>query len=243
MRRIVVRAAVRTVRVLVGVVLLALSVGWLFLRRRRGPVGAASPRRLTVVPPVSTLDPPRPTAAAAAPAAAPAPAPAPSQAAAPDPAPGQAPAADAPEPPSPATPAVATRAVQVEAATLASPAAAADLGTATSAGAAAAAPAEPIVPVPAPRSAPERAGAAQNGSAGRSDDLRDIRGIGPATESALHEFGIHTFAQLAALDAAGRERLRIAIKDTRQRIEREDWVGQAAELHRAKYGEDPLRPV
>jgi predicted flap endonuclease-1-like 5' DNA nuclease len=78
--------------------------------------------------------------------------------------------------------------------------------------------------------------------AGTADDLRDIRGIGPATESALHGLGIHTFAQLAVLDPDGRERLRIAIKDTRQRMEREDWIGQAAELHRAKYGEDPLRP-
>jgi predicted flap endonuclease-1-like 5' DNA nuclease len=82
----------------------------------------------------------------------------------------------------------------------------------------------------------------RNGVVG-ADDLRAIRGIGPATESALHELGIRTFRQLASLDAAGREKLRIALKDTRQRIEREDWVRQAAELHRAKYGEDPLRPV
>jgi len=238
-----VRAAVRTARVLVGVVLLALSVGWLFLRRRRGPVGAASPRRLTVVPPVSILDPPRPPAADPAPAPAADPARTRAPAAVADATP-IGPAADAPVPPSPATPpTVATRAGQVEAATPAGPAAAADDGTATGAGPAAAPPAEPTVPVPAPRSAPDLAGAARNGLAGRSDDLRDIRGIGPATESALHEFGIHTFAQLAALDPAARERLRIAIKDTRQRIEREDWVGQAAELHRAKYGEDPLRPV
>jgi predicted flap endonuclease-1-like 5' DNA nuclease len=75
------------------------------------------------------------------------------------------------------------------------------------------------------------------------DDLRQIRGIGPATEAMLHELGINSYQQLAGLDAEGRERVRVAVKDTMHRIEREDWVGQATELHRAKYGRDPLRPA
>jgi predicted flap endonuclease-1-like 5' DNA nuclease len=80
-------------------------------------------------------------------------------------------------------------------------------------------------------------------SAPDEDDLRQIRGVGPHTEAMLHELGIRSYRQLASLDADGREELRVAVNDTRRRIEREDWVGQAAELHRAKYGRDPSRPA
>jgi predicted flap endonuclease-1-like 5' DNA nuclease len=92
---------------------------------------------------------------------------------------------------------------------------------------------------------PERAVAADEGEgpAPDEDDLRQIRGIGPATEVILQELGIRSYRQLAGLDADGRERVRVAVKDTMHRIEREDWVGQATELHRAKYGKDPLRPA
>jgi predicted flap endonuclease-1-like 5' DNA nuclease len=85
--------------------------------------------------------------------------------------------------------------------------------------------------------------AAGEAAAPDEDDLRQIRGIGPATEAMLHELGINSYQQLAGLDADGRERVRVAVKDTMHRIEREDWVGQATELHRAKYGKDPLRPA
>jgi predicted flap endonuclease-1-like 5' DNA nuclease len=97
--------------------------------------------------------------------------------------------------------------------------------------------AEPVGESHAATASPNGLGAAP------ADDLREIRGIGPATESALHDLGIHTYRQLAVLDAEGRERLRVALRDAQRRIERQDWVRQAAELHRAKYGGDPLRPV
>ena len=69
------------------------------------------------------------------------------------------------------------------------------------------------------------------------DNLRALRGIGPSTESLLHELGITTYRQLAALEGDELERVRAALPDFRTRIEREDWVGQARELHREKYGE------
>jgi predicted flap endonuclease-1-like 5' DNA nuclease len=71
------------------------------------------------------------------------------------------------------------------------------------------------------------------------DDLRAVRGIGPTTEARLHELGITTFRQLAALEGDDLERVRAALPDFRTRIEREDWMGQARELHREKYGESP----
>ena len=72
-----------------------------------------------------------------------------------------------------------------------------------------------------------------------TDNLRAVRGIGPSMERLLHGLGIISFRQLAMLDGAELERVRGELSDFRSRIEREDWVGQARELHKAKYGRDP----
>jgi predicted flap endonuclease-1-like 5' DNA nuclease len=72
-----------------------------------------------------------------------------------------------------------------------------------------------------------------------TDDLRAVRGIGRSMESRLHGLGIVSYRQLAMLDGEGLERVRAELADFRSRIEREDWVGQARELHRQKYGRDP----
>ncbi|HEY6744410.1 MAG TPA: hypothetical protein VI357_01710 [Mycobacteriales bacterium] len=72
-----------------------------------------------------------------------------------------------------------------------------------------------------------------------TDDLRAVRGIGPSMERMLHGLGIISFRQLAMLDGVELERVRAELSDFRTRIEREDWVGQARELHKKKYGRDP----
>ena len=72
-----------------------------------------------------------------------------------------------------------------------------------------------------------------------TDDLRAVRGIGPSMERMLHGLGIVSFRQLALLDGADLERVREELRDFRSRIEREDWIGQAAALHKEKYGTDP----
>jgi predicted flap endonuclease-1-like 5' DNA nuclease len=241
MRRIVVRAAFRVVRVLVGFAVLALSVGWL-LRRRRAPAGPpASSRRLSVVPPVSGPDntlpaeprAPQPLTSLGRPVHDRGADPSPTPSLAPDPGP-----EPDPEPAAEPVPIAGLAAAAeeepvagtaTERAAPAVPELAADDGTAGAATVTA--------------EAGGAGGKSPNGvAAATADDLREIRGIGPATESALHELGIHSYRQLAVLDAAGRERVRAAVRDSRQRMEREDWVGQAADLHRAKYGENPLRP-
>lgn len=71
------------------------------------------------------------------------------------------------------------------------------------------------------------------------DDLRAVRGIGPSMERMLHGLGIVSFRQLARLDGTELERVRHELRDFRSRIEREDWIGQARQLHKAKYGTDP----
>lgn len=61
------------------------------------------------------------------------------------------------------------------------------------------------------------------------DDLKAISGVGPKLEQVLNKFGIWTYAQIAALDAA-----EIAWLDDELgfsgRIGRDDWTGQARKL-------------
>jgi predicted flap endonuclease-1-like 5' DNA nuclease len=91
----------------------------------------------------------------------------------------------------------------------------------------------PAETVPAPAAVADALAAEE-----RTDDLRRIRGVGPAIESALHGLGVRSYRQLATLDEAGLERVRDAVRDRWQRIEREDWIGQARQLHQEKYGEE-----
>lgn len=75
------------------------------------------------------------------------------------------------------------------------------------------------------------------------DNFKLINGIGPSIEQRLHEAGLETFAQLAALsprdiveligDLAG-----ISI----ERIERQDWIGQASALA-ASDPDNPVKPA
>ncbi|MVS97795.1 hypothetical protein [Devosia marina] len=64
---------------------------------------------------------------------------------------------------------------------------------------------------------------------GKADNLQEIKGIGPKTESALNDLGIYHYDQIAAWTAAHIDWLegRIAVKG---RIRREQWVEQAVLL-------------
>ena len=68
------------------------------------------------------------------------------------------------------------------------------------------------------------------------DNLQLINGIGPYIEKMLHqEFGIHSFERLAKMTSSEIEALskRLFFHD---KIQRENWVGQAAALYEKKYG-------
>lgn len=69
---------------------------------------------------------------------------------------------------------------------------------------------------------------AQAGDSG--DDLKQIRGIGPAFERELKRLGVRTFEQIAAWTASDIEEIAPKIKARRERIHREDWVIKAAAL-------------
>lgn len=70
-------------------------------------------------------------------------------------------------------------------------------------------------------------------SAGR-DDLKMIKGIGPAIEKTLNDCGIHLFHQIAEMSEYDIDRVAHQIKGFRSRIYREDWIGQARYLQNDK---------
>ena len=74
------------------------------------------------------------------------------------------------------------------------------------------------------------------------DDLTTLVGIGPSLQEILNELGITTFDQLAAMDVGYRSRLDDYL-DFGGRIERDDWVGQAAGLATGKSAELPDIPL
>jgi predicted flap endonuclease-1-like 5' DNA nuclease len=62
------------------------------------------------------------------------------------------------------------------------------------------------------------------------DDLKLIRGIGPAFERELKRLGVRTFAQIAAWGDEDIEQIGPQIKARPERIKRDEWVKRAAEL-------------
>ncbi len=73
-------------------------------------------------------------------------------------------------------------------------------------------------------------GAARVNAANSGDDLKLIRGIGPAFERELKRIGVSSFSQIAAWTPADVESIAKKIKAKPERIRRDNWVGRAAEL-------------
>ena len=63
------------------------------------------------------------------------------------------------------------------------------------------------------------------------DNLKQIKGVGPAIEKTLNEMGISRFDQIAEMSEYDIDRIAKRLKGFRTRIYREDWIGQARELH------------
>lgn len=68
------------------------------------------------------------------------------------------------------------------------------------------------------------------GTADQADDLKVIKGIGPFIEEKLNALGIYTFAQVSRFVDEDVETVTKAIAFFPGRIQRDNWVGQAAEL-------------
>lgn len=68
------------------------------------------------------------------------------------------------------------------------------------------------------------------------DDLQEIIGIGKVFEHTLHELGVFSFRQIANFDMSDIARVNAEMKEFKGRMEQDDWIGQAKELHFKKYG-------
>ena len=71
---------------------------------------------------------------------------------------------------------------------------------------------------------------------GLRDNLRLIKGIGPAIEKTLNELGIFRYHQIAEMTEYDINRVAQRLKGFSSRIYREDWIGQARDLQLRKSG-------
>lgn len=71
------------------------------------------------------------------------------------------------------------------------------------------------------------------------DDLKQISGVGEVLEKTLNELGIYQFRQVALFTSDDIDWVSKHLEQFKGRIEHDDWVNQAKELHKEKYGKDP----
>jgi len=77
---------------------------------------------------------------------------------------------------------------------------------------------------------------ANNSTSKDVDNLQEIVGVGKVFERALNDLGIFSFRQIAAFNVGDMARVNREIKELKGRIEQDDWIGQAKDLHYLKYG-------
>lgn len=75
-------------------------------------------------------------------------------------------------------------------------------------------------------------------TAAKSDNLQKINGIGKANEKALKAQGVTCYAQIAAFTADDEKKYGNSLGVFSARITQEEWVKQAKQLHKEKYGEE-----
>lgn len=83
-------------------------------------------------------------------------------------------------------------------------------------------------------SAAESRAASNGDDTPETDDLKKIKGVGPAIEKTLKSLGIHRFNQIAEMSEYDIDRVAQQLKGFRSRIYREDWIGQARDLQYRK---------
>ena len=98
---------------------------------------------------------------------------------------------------------------------------------------------EPGNPEDKPEGADDAMAAAElhdHESASLRDNLRLIKGIGPAIEKTLNELGIFRYHQIAEMTDYDINRIARRLRGFSSRIYREDWIGQARDLQLQKSG-------
>jgi predicted flap endonuclease-1-like 5' DNA nuclease len=81
----------------------------------------------------------------------------------------------------------------------------------------------------------ERRGLVYTSAPSQVDDLKKISGVARVLEQRLNEFGIYTYKQIMEWDPVAVEEFSklLAFRD---RIDRDNWIGQAAALFQKKHG-------
>ncbi len=69
-----------------------------------------------------------------------------------------------------------------------------------------------------------------NGDDAQHDDLKRIKGVGPAIEKTLLSLGFTRIAQIAEMSDGDIDRVADELPGFKNRIHREDWIGQARQL-------------
>ena len=70
------------------------------------------------------------------------------------------------------------------------------------------------------------------------DDLKKIKGIGPYLEEKLNSLGIYSYLQIASLTESEAKEIEKQLEHFNDRIYRDNWIAQAKQLHKEKYGEE-----
>lgn len=94
-----------------------------------------------------------------------------------------------------------------------------------------------ITPTRAPPSALATDGADPPAPETSGDDLSRIKGVGPKLVSQLNDLGVTSFAQIAAWDEAGIDRIDAQLGRFKGRIRRDQWVEQAKLLAEGDIGQ------
>jgi predicted flap endonuclease-1-like 5' DNA nuclease len=89
----------------------------------------------------------------------------------------------------------------------------------------------------APQPSVEQPIASQAVAPTHTDDLLEIVGVGPVLNKQLNDHGITTFKQIGEWSNADVDAFEAKMENFHGRVERENWVIQARELHLKKYGE------
>lgn len=69
-----------------------------------------------------------------------------------------------------------------------------------------------------------------------ADNLEEISGVGPVLHQKLNQLGIYQFRQIANFSSQDTAWLANQLQAFKNRMTRDDWVGQARDLYHKKYG-------
>jgi large subunit ribosomal protein L21 len=90
-----------------------------------------------------------------------------------------------------------------------------------------------VVSSPKNAKSDEKLGVVYDSQPDDADDLTALKGVGPVIANKLNSFGIFTFKQIADWTEENKSEFDVLLS-FKGRIDRDDWISQATELHANK---------